>query len=69
MEKLERKKKTKASQWHVLCLFFGVRLTELFSRNLPQTCTVRPSWAPHGTVGSTMVVFTRADKWVRTVDR
>lgn len=51
-----------------VCLF-GVELTELSSRNCPQTCTVRPSWALQGASGSTMVVFIRADKWVRTVDR
>lgn len=44
-------------------------LTELFLRNRSQTSTVRPPRALQGTSGSTMVVLTRADKWVRTVDR
>lgn len=63
----KNKNKTQASQWYIC--FLVSELTELFSRNRPQTCTVRPPWAPQGTSGSTMVVFTKADKWVRTVDR
>lgn len=51
-----------------LLAWWGI-LTELSLRNLAQTSTERPSRAPQGTSGSTIVVLTRAERWVRTVDR
>lgn len=44
-------------------------LTELSCRNLVHTSTERPPPAAQGTSGSTIVVLTRAERWVRTVDR